>query len=639
MSPWLQGKRGALLAFLVVAGLVLSGLGWLTATALRLENAGQIAQAQAQEFEKLRLAMWRLDSSLAPVLAREDSRPFQDFSEVFAPVALLQADGTSIPPGRVFEPSPLIVDELPDWMLLHFQVDALGNWKSPQVFPEPLARRMQSSAPPLNLLNRTPERRDLLSLLTRQVPARDLVTLVQTQSGILTRQNLMLLANTNELNALQIIGQAPQAQMPNAEFDRELRNRAMRQAQNTTANPRKDSNPSAGSRSGNYFLDQENFANEQAKAPVQNPLKKNPGRIVSVTVGPMTPFWKKIGSDPERLFMMRTAKLEDVDVCQGILLDWARLEAMLREDVQDLFPNATFGRVTEGQPPQPDRTLASLPVVLNPGPGILPEGDHSWSALRLGLILAWTAALVALTAVGLGGWSLLDLSERRFRFVSAVTHELRTPLTTLRLYLDMLAGGLIREEKQRQEYVQTLNVEADRLNRLVGNVLDFSCLENQRPRLVLADTGVRELLEEAQHSWTGRCHEAGMELVIEAAPELDQTLTTDARLVQQILGILIDNACKYCRDARDRRIRLRAGKAGTGKLALEVEDRGPGIPLLERRSIFRAFQRGKHTEVITGGVGLGLALAERWAKLLGGRLFLKSPPNATGACFRLEIPG
>ena len=56
---------------------------------------------------------------------------------------------------------------------------------------------------------------------------------------------------------------------------------------------------------------------------------------------------------------------------------------------------------------------------------------------------------MALLAVGLGGWSLIDLSERRIRFVSAVTHELRTPLTTLRLYLDMLTGGLVQRRKHK----------------------------------------------------------------------------------------------------------------------------------------------------------------------------------------------
>jgi signal transduction histidine kinase len=320
------------------------------------------------------------------------------------------------------------------------------------------------------------------------------------------------------------------------------------------------------------------------------------------------------------------------------LLDWPQLESRLRLEVQDLFPDASFHPVVDNQSPQFERTLASLPVLLDPGTNNAFESTDAWSALRFGLILAWAAALIALTAVALGGWSLLDLSERRFRFVSAVTHELRTPLTTLRLYLDMLAGGLIHEEKQKQEYLQTLNSEADRLNRLVGNVLDFSFLENQKPRLMLAQTGVRLMLEEILQSWRSRCQEAGMELMLVESEELNRSVTTDARLVQQILGNLIDNACKYCREASDRRILLRASSGSERRLALEVEDRGPGIPLLERRSIFRAFQRGKGTEVVTGGVGLGLALAQRWAKLLGGSLSLNSSPGQSGACFRLEIP-
>jgi signal transduction histidine kinase len=233
---------------------------------------------------------------------------------------------------------------------------------------------------------------------------------------------------------------------------------------------------------------------------------------------------------------------------------------------------------------------------------------------------------------------LIDLSERRFRFVSAVTHELRTPLTTLRLYLDMLAGGMIRDEKQRDEYLHTLNAEADRLNRLVGNVLDFSRLENQKPRLVRERTILRQLFGEIVEAWTSRCLDARMELIVESTELLNQSVTTDVRLVQQILGNLIDNACKYCSEATDRQVRLRAIVAGVDRLAFEVEDHGPGISVGERRSIFRAFQRGQHGELVTGGVGLGLALAERWARFLGGRLILKTPQVGMGACFRLEIP-
>jgi len=71
---------------------------------------------------------------------------------------------------------------------------------------------------------------------------------------------------------------------------------------------------------------------------------------------------------------------------------------------------------------------------------------------------------------------------------------------------------------------------------------------------------------------------------------------------------------------------------------LEVEDRGPGVPARESRSIFRPFRRGRDADVTAGGVGLGLALALRWAQLLGGRLVLQTITGTAGACFRLKIP-
>jgi signal transduction histidine kinase len=106
--------------------------------------------------------------------------------------------------------------------------------------------------------------------------------------------------------------------------------------------------------------------------------------------------------------------------------------------------------------------------------------------------------------------------------------------------------------------------------------------------------------------------------------------------VQQIVANLIDNACKHTRDAEDHRLWLRARRLSPGRVVLEVEDRGPGVAARERRSIFRPFRRG--ADAPTGGVGLGLALAHRWAELLGGRLALRRDGEAGGACFRLELP-
>jgi signal transduction histidine kinase len=356
-----------------------------------------------------------------------------------------------------------------------------------------------------------------------------------------------------------------------------------------------------------------------------------------VKIGLLQPMWLRAEGQPERLILARLAQSGGRKQVQGVLLDWPRLSGILLAEIADLFPEAQLKPVFDGEAPAfPERCMTALPVQLDAGPraGSLLGG---WSPLRFGLFLAWLAALLALLVVGLGGWSLLDLSERRIRFVSAVTHELRTPLTTLRLYLDMLNSGLVRDETQRAEYLKTLDGESDRLHRLVSNVLDFARLEKQRPRLSLRETRPAELLEQARANWQERCKAAGKELVVEIAPGYRPALTTDVELVQQVLGNLIDNACKYSRAATDGRIWLRARPDGPRWLALEVEDRGPGVPASERRGIFRAFRRGRSADVTAGGVGLGLALARRGARLLGGKLTLRPARDGAGACFQLWL--
>ncbi len=356
-----------------------------------------------------------------------------------------------------------------------------------------------------------------------------------------------------------------------------------------------------------------------------------------MNLSPMVPVWLGAPAGAEHLVLLRLVQIEETEICQGIVLDGPALQSLLAQEVTDLFPEARLIPMREAEPSQPERTMTALPFQLDPGPALLDVPDPGWTPLRVGLALAWLAALVALVAVGLGGWSLLNLSERRIRFVSAVTHELRTPLTTLRLYLDMLVNGLVREERQRNEYIHTLHAETDRLNRLVGNVLDFSRLENQRPRLNRSRVTLADLLEQVRTTWAGRCHDADKELIVENQLPADATLCTDRELVQQILGNLIDNACKYSRGAADRRLWMRA--SGDGRhLVFEIEDRGPGVPVKDRRLIFRAFRRGLGADETAGGVGLGLALARRWARLVGGRLTLQNCPFRPGACFRVELP-
>jgi signal transduction histidine kinase len=259
-----------------------------------------------------------------------------------------------------------------------------------------------------------------------------------------------------------------------------------------------------------------------------------------------------------------------------------------------------------------------------------------WSPLRVGLASAWLSALVALTAAGLSGWSLADLAERRSRFVAAVTHELRTPLTTLRLYLDLLTNGLVRDASTRDEYLATLQAEADRLHRLVANVLDFARLERGSPQAGRVTVAVSELAQRVVEEWQPICQRAGRELVMDSSLDVAATCHTDPELVRQVLGILIDNAIKHGGNVNDPTIRLEVHQRA-GMLICAIEDQGPGVVPADRRRLFRPFQRGRNAAT-TGGVGLGLALASRWARLLGGRLTVVPGSDGCGARFELAIP-
>lgn len=659
MKHLLRGKLGGTAAFLIIAGLVAGGLGWATDAALSLERERHEQRAREERDGRVRLALWRLDSRVAPLLSREDARPFNHYSAVYAPALAFNSVAACMPPGTVMEPSPLLTAELPPWMRLHFQADATG-WVSPQVLSPSLTRLLHNRRVATALPNVTPERKQVLAELARGIPASTLLQTARKYTAPATIRDTALLvsATNNDIANYSGLAQSaePAQQQANSEYRTRsgYRNRLMYEGKNPQRYDRKLALNSIGNGEVWFKKNWPGGLPVGKVTPPREPLTKPAGGPASLSVvpgptpaastevlvklSPMVPRWVSAAGGREELLVFRLVHIENKDVCQGVLLDGTSLQEVLAAEVKDLFPDARLVPVREEVPSQPERTMTTLPLRLEIGPAEPVAAEAGWTPLRVGLALAWTAALVALLAVGLGGWSLIDLSERRIRFVSAVTHELRTPLTTLRLYLDMLLNGLVRDEQQRGEYIRTLHAEADRLNRLVGNVLDFSRLEKQRPHLVKTPVAVGDLLGPLQATWHNRCQDAGKELVVDNQLGPEVTLVTDGELLQQALGNLIDNSCKYSRQAEDRRLWVRACAEGR-RLVFEVEDRGPGVPAGERRSIFRPFRRGRGVDATAGGVGLGLALSRRWVRLLGGRLTLREAPPEGGACFRLEFPG
>jgi len=750
-----RGKFGSFVAFLGIAALVAGGLGWVTREALQMEEerllaartreqeklqlehdewrTERIRQAEMERSEKMRRALLLLDNRLTPALAREDSRPYPQYLALYSPFPAVAQSGVACLPGEVFLPSPLITADLPDWMLLHFQVDPVKGWISPQVIPEETQKMLRKQPIELALNNVDQSHRDRLDELRHSYPPKRFLELLRERgviydngqinpqepnpfvtnnsyntgnfnggNGVNPPNGFGQLGMPNGLGQLGMPsglgqlgvpnGQGQQGYAPNSptnqaaqgqnfdKFNNDLQETA-RRFQNTRSAMNEglwaflSDGRNYSSTPLDYLSTSKAMYAKQAEArSIEKQLQNSPAPVtqknlqtrlevlkkeveelkkvisqpVEVELGSMKPIWLPDHEKPKHLIIGRPVRVGQKFVYQGILLDWTKLQEILRASIEEVIPDAKFIPRQQTDPARLDREMYVLPVELDPGPINYPEeqpvpraaesASVRWTPLRVGLALAWAAALMALAAVGLGGWSLLDLSERRIRFVSAVTHELRTPLTTLRLYLDLLVSGMVSEERQRDEYIKTLSGEADRLHRLIGNVLDFARLEKTRPAVEKLPVPVADLVEQLRSTWNEHCAACGKELRIASAISPELIVNTDRKLVEQILGNLIDNARKYSRDAVEPAIWIRV-LTENGKVAIEIEDRGPGVTKRERGSIFRPFRRGRDADVKAGGVGLGLALATRWASFIGGKLSVTAGQGGIGACFRLELPG
>jgi signal transduction histidine kinase len=285
--------------------------------------------------------------------------------------------------------------------------------------------------------------------------------------------------------------------------------------------------------------------------------------------------------------------------------------------------------------------LAGMPVKLIPGP--MPVADPSgWSPVQTSLAIAWGGILLAGLAAAFLLHGTLALSERRAAFVSAVTHELRTPLTTFKMYSEMLAEGMVRDETKQRSYLNTLCSEANRLSHLVENVLAYARLERGSARGKVEKVTLREVLQRVESRLAQRASQAHMELVVDADElALDAAVRVDVSAVEQILFNLVDNACKYAApNATEKIIHLEAFAAdGNGKFAmLRVRDHGQGISTEGARRLFQPFCKSAHEAAHSApGVGLGLALCRRLSRSLGGDLrWISNVKN--GACFELCLP-
>jgi two-component system sensor histidine kinase KdpD len=220
----------------------------------------------------------------------------------------------------------------------------------------------------------------------------------------------------------------------------------------------------------------------------------------------------------------------------------------------------------------------------------------------------------------------------RAALISSVSHDLRTPLTSIKAAASSLLQEDVRwNDEERRSFVQAIEREADRLNRLVENLLDMSRIESGTLRPEKEWYPIAELL----HDILGRMQPLlqGREVLVHLPDDLPP-VELDYLMIDQVLTNLLENALRYTPPGSP--IEISASTTAT-ELFVSVADRGPGIPLSDRERIFDKFYRVLGSTRETGGTGLGLAVCRGLVEAHQGRIWVENRAGG-GAIFRFTLP-
>lgn len=278
-----------------------------------------------------------------------------------------------------------------------------------------------------------------------------------------------------------------------------------------------------------------------------------------------------------------------------------------------------------------DRVMGVMEVGPKRGGEILDQEEQ-----RLIASFAAQAALVVARAQGeeerRRAAVLHESDQLKSALLSAVSHDLRTPLASIKAAATaLLLADATWTQEDGKDALRTIDEEADRLNRLVGNLLDLSRIEGGvlHPALDWYDAGeiVDRLLPRFRPILGDR------PFMVELEPDLP-ALHVDVLRVEELVLNLVENAVKYAPAGTPIELHIAHDRGG---VAIAVADHGPGIPGHQRTSVFATFYRGGQHSDRNPGTGLGLAICRGIAEAHGGRLDISETPGG-GATFTFRLP-
>ena len=226
------------------------------------------------------------------------------------------------------------------------------------------------------------------------------------------------------------------------------------------------------------------------------------------------------------------------------------------------------------------------------------------------------------------------VADMRSHFVSSVSHELKTPLTSIRMFAEALQMKYSADPQLREEYLDTIVKESERLTRLLNNVLDFSKIDRGQKGYRAQPTQLADVVRAAARTMQYPLEQQGFALTVNVDDRIPP-VAIDRDAIQQAILNLLTNAMKYSGGSRDIALEL---LADGNSAVIRVSDHGIGIPVAEQTRIFEPFYRSPIPEnAAVAGMGLGLALVAHAAAAHGGTVDVQSGPGR-GSTFSLRLP-
>jgi two-component system phosphate regulon sensor histidine kinase PhoR len=228
-----------------------------------------------------------------------------------------------------------------------------------------------------------------------------------------------------------------------------------------------------------------------------------------------------------------------------------------------------------------------------------------------------------------------EVAELKNDFVSSVSHELRTPLASIKAYVEMLIDGEADDEKTTREFYEVIQNEANRLSRLIDNILNISRIESGLVQINKQPQSLMVILKEALEVISPQARLKQISLVEQLTPAFYQTNADKDMLYQAVLNLL-SNAVKYTPERGTITVQTTVDEAKR-KVITRISDTGVGIPPKDLPFVFDKFYRAEANNHMAKGTGLGLSLVKHIIETVHkGRMFVESHVGK-GSCFGFEL--